>query len=613
MSLKNIIESYKTRKNSYSSKLFKLKNKNRLVSYLRALIFIIISVILYFSGSMNIILVVIFLIIFLSLFLFLIKININLKKTIKKTMNLITINDNELIALNGIYDKFHSGNEYIDFDHPFSYDLDIFGKGSLFQYINRTSTIAGKNQLAEDLTEICLEKQKIEERQLAVKELSQFIDWRQNFTATSLICDDKFNEKINLKEDKILNNLLKWANESVVFINKKFWKHLLYILPGFTFILLILGIFEILPYAFMTLSALINISIIGFYLKKINSEHTKLGKRTNSLKKIKELIGITEFSDFTSNYLQKLISKLTETGSSYNQLLKLNKILQAFDIRLNMLVGVLLNAFLLWDLQILHRLEKQKKILKQNISNWFIIIGEFDALVSFANFHYNNPGYSFPNISEEEFIFKIKSGGHPLIYRENRVTNDFEIIGLKKISIVTGANMAGKSTFLRTTGINMVLAAAGAPVCAEKMIFTPIPVYTSVRTNDSLHKNESYFYAELMRLKKITDYLKTGKKLFIILDEMLKGTNSKDKHTGSKGLIEQLIRLNASGLAATHDIQLGKLSEEHPINISNKRFEVEILNNELVFDYKLKDGISQNLNASFLMKKYGIIKVTLNK
>ncbi|MCD4793264.1 MAG: hypothetical protein K8R54_08540 [Bacteroidales bacterium] len=604
----NIIDGYKSRKNRYSSKLLKLKNKNRLISYIRALIFVISIVIIYFSKSIDLILVIILLIILFSVFLFLVKQNINLKKAIKKNLNLITINDNELIALNGTYDKFHSGNEYIDFDHPFSYDLDIFGKGSLFQYINRTSTIAGKNQLAEDLTEICLDKQRIEERQVAVKELSKFIDWRQNFTVTSLICDDKFNEKINSKEDKILNNLLKWANESVVFINKKIWKYLLYILPGFTFVLLILGIFEILPYAFMILSALINISIIGFYLKKINSEHTKLGKRTNSLKKIKELIGITEFSNFTSNYLQKLQNKLTKNQSSYSQLLKLNKILQAFDIRLNMLVGVLLNAFLLWDLQILHRLEKQKKILKQNISNWFIIIGEFDALVSFANFHYNNPDYSFPNISEEEFIFKIKSGGHPLIYHKNRVTNDFEINGLKKISIITGANMAGKSTFLRTTGTNMVLAASGAPVCAEEMTFTPIPVYTSVRTNDSLHKNESYFYAELMRLKKITDYLKSGKKLFIILDEMLKGTNSKDKHTGSKGLIEQLIRLNASGLAATHDIQLGKLSEDYPINISNKRFEVEILNNELVFDYKLKEGISQNLNASFLMKKYGIIE-----
>lgn len=608
MPLKNIIESYKTRKNKYSSVLLKLKNKNRLISYLRALIFIITGVILYFSGSINIILVVILLIIFLSLFLFLVKKNINLKRAIKKTLNLIKINDNELIALNGNYDLFHPGNEYIDYDHPFSYDLDIFGPGSLFQYINRTSAISGKNQLAKDLTEINLQKQSIEERQLAVKELSEMTDWRQNFTATSLTNDDKFNEKINSKEDETLNNLNKWADESGTFINKKIWKYLLIALPALTCVLLLLGILKMLPYAFMTLSAVFNLGIIGFYLKKTNFEHAKLGKRTNSLKKIKELIRITEFSDFTSSYLLKLKSKLTEKQSSYDQLLKLNKTLQAFDIRLNMLVGVLLNAFLLWDLQILHRLEKQKKSLKQSIPKWFNVIGEIDALISFANFYYNNPDYSFPDISEEEFIFKMKNGGHSLIYHKKRVTNDFEINGLKKISIITGANMAGKSTFLRTVGINMILGAAGAPVCAEEMTFTPIPVYTSIRTDDSLHKNESYFYAELMRLKKITDILKTGKKLFIIIDEMLKGTNSKDKHKGSYELIKQLIKLKASGLAATHDIQLGKLIEKYPTNISNKRFEVEILNNELVFDYKLKDGISQNLNASFLMKKYGIIE-----
>ncbi|NPA43993.1 MAG: hypothetical protein GXO49_00505, partial [Chlorobi bacterium] len=198
--------------------------------------------------------------------------------------------------------------------------------------------------------------------------------------------------------------------------------------------------------------------------------------------------------------------------------------------------------------------------------------------------------------------------GHPLIDTNKIVTNNFKIEGLQKITIVTGANMAGKSTFLRTIGINLILGTLGTHVCAKEMTFSPIQIYTSVRTNDSLQKNESYFYAELMRLKKITDSLKAGNKLFVIIDEMLRGTNSKDKHKGSYELIKQLIKYNVAGLVATHDIQLGKLIEKYPNNISNKRFEVEIINNELVFDYKIKDGISQNLNASFLMKKYGIIE-----
>ncbi len=194
------------------------------------------------------------------------------------------------------------------------------------------------------------------------------------------------------------------------------------------------------------------------------------------------------------------------------------------------------------------------------------------------------------------------------MHASSRVVNNYDIKDLKKITILTGANMAGKSTFLRTVGVNLILASAGTKVCAEEFIYSPIDIYTSVRTNDSLHKNESYFYAELMRLKKMIDRLKNGEALFIILDEMLKGTNSKDKHSGSKGLIEQLLKYNVSGIAATHDIQLGELINKYPNNIKNKRFEVGIENEKLIFDYKLQDGISKNLNATFLMKKYGIIE-----
>jgi DNA mismatch repair ATPase MutS len=166
--------------------------------------------------------------------------------------------------------------------------------------------------------------------------------------------------------------------------------------------------------------------------------------------------------------------------------------------------------------------------------------------------------------------------------------------------------MAGKSTFLRTVGVNMILALCGSSVCANKFKISPIELHTSIRTSDSVQKNESYFYAELKRLKVIIDRMKNGEKLFVIIDEMLRGTNSKDKHYGSQALIEQLIRLNGSGLLATHDIALGELAEKYPDNVRNFRFEVEIKNNELVFDYKLKNGISQNLNATFLMKKMGI-------
>jgi len=231
-----------------------------------------------------------------------------------------------------------------------------------------------------------------------------------------------------------------------------------------------------------------------------------------------------------------------------------------------------------------------------------------DALNSLANLAHNYPDFVMPKPVDGEFFLKMQAGAHPLLDEKIRVDNDFTINGYSQIRIITGANMAGKSTFLRTIGVNMILAMAGSVVCAKEFEFTPLSLHTSIRTNDSLQKHESYFFAELKRLKSIINRLEKDEKLFVIVDEMLRGTNSKDKHLGSAALIKRLINLQASGLVATHDIELGKMTEDYPQNIENYRFEVDIKNEELYFDYKIKTGISQNLNAMFLMKKMGIVE-----
>ena len=197
--------------------------------------------------------------------------------------------------------------------------------------------------------------------------------------------------------------------------------------------------------------------------------------------------------------------------------------------------------------------------------------------------------------------------GHPLIDPETRVDNDMNLGKPGEFLIITGANMAGKSTFLRTVGVNLILAMNGAPVCAKSYEFVPIPLMTSVRATDSLEDHESYFYAELKRLKMLIDKLKEGKPIFIIVDEMLRGTNSRDKQVGSRKFIEQLIQLKGTGMIATHDLSLGTLADDYPKYARNKRFEVDITDNQLTFDYTLRDGISQNLNATFLMQQMGIM------
>ncbi len=592
----------------YSQKLSEQTFKSKIVAYARGFAFIVAIISAYFL-QFEYPTPVAIIISSLIIFLFLVKKSFQIKKQINILKAYIEINENEKKANKGDFSIFHSGKEFIDFDHSFSYDLDIFGEGSIFQYLNRTTTISGKLKLAEYLKNVETNKNIILKRQEANKELSEQIGWRQCFSATSIANDSKFHEKINSKQDDTLNELIKWTNTNVSFITKPIWKYILYIFPSLFLIMSILSSFGFVSNYFVAFWGLVNLSIVGFNLKTINKEHSILENKRRSLSKLQNLLLLIENKDFNSKYLRAQKQKLMYKNNISSLIInKLNRRLQSFDARLNIIVGVILNFTLLWDLQVLHKLEKQKKELQNLIPIWFDVIAEFDALVSFANQSFNNKGFIYPKVSKKNFYFKIKNGGHPLILNKDRITNDFEINGLHKIIIITGANMAGKSTFLRTVGINMILGACGTTVCAENFSFSPIQIYTSVRTNDSLHKNESYFYAELMRLKKITDFLKTGKKLFIILDEILKGTNSNDKHTGSKGLIKQLIKLNASGLVATHDVQLGNLSKQHPQNIYNKHFEVNNINNELVFDYKLKEGISQNLNASYLMKKYGIIE-----
>ena len=296
---------------------------------------------------------------------------------------------------------------------------------------------------------------------------------------------------------------------------------------------------------------------------------------------------------------------MTQEQTASKSLKSLSAILNALDNRMNFVSWTIFNGLLLWDILHMRRLENWQKLHKDKIVDWFESIAELDALICFANFSYNHPDAIFPEIMNGENGVKAESLGHPLIPREVRVDNPLEIKNSQFI-IITGANMAGKSTYLRTVGINLILGMCGAPVCATKFSFKPVEIYTSIRTSDSLQKNESYFYSELKRLKAIIDELKTGKELFIILDEILKGTNSKDKHAGSEALLKQLIRYNASGIVATHDVALGILQESFPDHILNRCFEVDIDGDRLTFDYKLREGVSKNMNATLLMREMGI-------
>jgi DNA mismatch repair ATPase MutS len=342
-------------------------------------------------------------------------------------------------------------------------------------------------------------------------------------------------------------------------------------------------------------------------VKKVGQKHEQVSRKTGLLKKYSRLFDAIEREKFSTQGLKNHQENLLINGESASGTIhKLYKIVNALDSRLNIFGWIVLNYFFLWDILQSQRLDRWREMHKDNLEKWFETLSCFDALNSLACFAFNHPGFVFPEPVDEPFFLNAENCGHPLILENARVDNPIELAGWKQFIIVTGANMAGKSTYLRTVTVNFILAMTGAPVCASKFVFSPAEIFTSIRTRDNLLQNESYFFAELKRLKSIIDALESGKQLFIILDEILKGTNSKDKQMGSKALLKQLIRYGAAGLIATHDLSLGSLIDEFPQYIRNKRFEVEIENDNLVFDYTLKEGISRNLNATFLMKKMGI-------
>lgn len=314
--------------------------------------------------------------------------------------------------------------------------------------------------------------------------------------------------------------------------------------------------------------------------------------------------------DFKSKLLTNLKSKLfNKENNSIDGLKKLKGLLNIFDQRGNLIYIVLGNGLFLIDFILLRLVNKWFKTYGNHIDNWIDYLSEINALNSLANFHFNNSEFKFPEFTEKNIV-ECQNMGHPLIHKNKNVKNDFKIDNLNKFYVVTGANMAGKSTFLRTVGMNLVLASIGAPVCANQFLFQPIILFTSMRTTDNLSEDISYFQAELLRLRKIMDIIEDGKeshKYFILLDEILKGTNSLDKLMGSKMFLKKLINYPVSGIVATHDLGLGELEDTQPKNFQNICFEIDMTENNVSYDYKLRKGITQNFNATFLLKSMKLV------
>ena len=574
------------------------KRRLKLISHTRLICFLGLFPTFYYLNQVNVILAITASFLVITAFLFLIKKFIQTEKQMFFYQYLAEINLNEISALNRNLHAFDPGNEFIDSHHDFSFDLDLFGNGSLFQFLNRTVTSSGKIRLASLLKLSQRTPEEIVKRQAAIQELAEELTWRQHFMAIGK----------ETEEQKNLNQIDQTISTLIILKSPNTIKRLLHTLPAVTLLLVGLNIGGIVAGSYYLIPVFIQWIIFILYSKTISKFHKQFESQSKLLNRYSEMLLKIETKSFSSDYLIQLKQKLTSNHKSASKItFELQKILGEFDYRQNILVGFVLNSIFLWDLRCISKLNDWQQRYGNELPHWFEVIAEMDALVSLANCNYNHLEWAIPTVLPSGFFLKTMELGHPLIDEKRIVRNSFCLADQEQIAIVTGANMAGKSTFLRAVGINLILASNGCKVCAQSFEFGPIRIFTNMRTSDDLMNDESYFYAELLRLQAMLDMLRKGERLFVIVDEMLKGTNSVDKLNGSKELIRQLISLKTHGIVATHDLGLTELAEKYPLSIKNLCFEVQLHHDELIFDYKLTDGVTRTMNATFLMKKIGII------
>ena len=568
------------------------------ISMLRLALFIAGIAGLYFFFNQTTLLIICICLTFLPLFI-LVKIHNRffIRKEWLETQARII--QEELQALSGDYSSFEDGKEYVNPEHPYSFDLDIFGRRSLFQSINRTCTFFGKNRLAKWLQNHLHEKTSIEKRQEMVREISEHTLFREQFRVAGLVHHGQSSDGEKIQA---------WSQSPAQYLHAGWVKAFIWGVPVINSLLLITSLAGWTSFSWLGLSFGIFLVLSFGIIKRATYIQETYGKQLKSLNGYARLIALAKAENWKSAGMQELMERFNLNGQSPIQALQqLSKELDRLDLRNNQFLYVLLEGSIFFQLQEIVRIERWKARYGQHISKWLETVGELDALCSLGTFAYNHPQYTYPELTEKPFCFLATQMGHPLMPASQCVKNDATIPSRPFFLIITGANMAGKSTYLRTIGVNYLLACIGAPVCCERLKLYPNQLITSLRTSDSLSDNESYFFAELKRLKRIIDLLNQGQQLFIILDEILKGTNSMDKQKGSFDLIRQFMQLKANGIIATHDLLLGSLIKQFPEEIRNYCFEADIKENELTFSYKLREGVAQNMNACFLMKKMGII------
>jgi DNA mismatch repair ATPase MutS len=596
-SQKDIIHKYQFTIKQIEAAIQKLKKSKRVLSIARL---IVVLTGLYFCWflwpSFSIIGIV--LVLFSILFIYLVFRYADKTAEIENHERLIRVNQHELDAMQYNLQGYEDGLIYSDPNHAYASDLDMFGQASIFQWLSRCHADQSKKLLAHRLKSP-LHPGLVKNNQEAAKELSEKQKSCQQFQSLAIESPLSFKTERKLKD---------WSVSSPAGFEKPHWKWIQNLYP-----IIPLTVFTIYILDYMSNRTFV-FCLIGFYIlyilisKKIGKEFEFLFKIEPEVDAVYKQLHHIEYEKFTSTLLQSLQNRLKPSGysSASVSVNDFHVILKRIEFRSNLVVSPILQFFLMWDLRQIISLTEWKKKNKLQLNDWFDVIAEMEVAISMASLVHNEPGWCFPEIDSAYFHLQAEAIGHPLIPVSNRVNNDFSMEGTGKIAMITGSNMAGKSTFLRSLGTNIVLALMGAPVCAERMKLSDMELISSMRVSDNLAENTSTFYAELKKLQYIIESVNRKEPVFILLDEVLRGTNSTDRHKGSRALIRQLLQGKAVAVMATHDTDLAHSESAADPSVTNYYFEGKIINDELYFDYKIKKGICESLNATTLMKKIGI-------
>jgi DNA mismatch repair ATPase MutS len=585
-------EFYQQRAAQFQSQVVQLEKTIRQFSIGRIVVALVIIALAYFGFKEALFFYPLPLLVIL--FFFLVKSQLRKEEAREVLLHLVNLNTWEASACQYDFKNFSDGQSFIDPHHSYSHDLDLFGSGSLFQYINRCATHLGEKDLANHFLDLKLDKKSILLRQEAIRELGTMLDFRQQCWATGKqINDANFD----------LNPLWLWLKEPALFLGKNFFSAIRWVLPVLTCLSLAGILFDPIFKSIFLFLFLTQLGITSAYNKPITKLQNGLSIYKNILENYSRIFQLMKGQSVQSPTMKHHAHIAKEAADHVKSF---SKLVNALESRMNLIARVFGNGLFLYDFHTVINLEQWRNQHASSLPHWLESLAEWDALLSFATLHYNQPAYAFAEINEGLTITG-KEIGHPLINSSERVANNFDLGNPSGVMLVTGANMAGKSTFLRTIGVNYILALNGSPVCATQWGCSLATLRTGMRTSDSLQEHQSYFYAELNRLQSIIEDLRAGKPMLILLDEILKGTNSTDKQTGSRELIKQLIQQKALVLLATHDIALGDMEQQYPNQIINTCFEGKIENEQLTFDYKLNQGLAQKANATFLMRKMGII------